>query len=182
MVSCKSFVCNTSESPEARICRTRHEQRQSSRQMGWHRAQLGSENGFRNERKTGDAEGATQIYLKRIVSHCYRRSRGISRRGVERILYPGRFRMLQRANRVATLYRLRRAKMETCAGELLVHGRGIIAGFAAERESYVEVGLPAAKEKFNTPTLKNPRVEHPHPRRDTWTMKFWRREAESNRR
>ena len=27
----------------------------------------------------------------------------------------------------------------------------IIAGVAAERESYVEVGLPAAKEKFNTP-------------------------------
>src|SRR2546425_11938875 len=66
MVSCKSFVCNTSESPEARICRTRHEQRQSSRQMGWHRAELGSENGFRNERETGGAEGATQIYLRKL--------------------------------------------------------------------------------------------------------------------
>ena len=29
--------------------------------------------------------------------------------------------------------------METCAGELFVHGRGIIAGSAADRENHVEV-------------------------------------------
>src|SRR5437879_3422471 len=34
--------------------------------MGWHRAQLGSENGFRNGRETGEAEGATQIYLRKL--------------------------------------------------------------------------------------------------------------------
>src|SRR6267378_6563379 len=37
--------------------------------------------------------------------------------------------------------------METCAGELYVHGRRIVAGFAAERESHVEVVLSAFQKR-----------------------------------